>query len=73
MNPSANPCEDFFEYSCGTWIENHIIPEDKSSASTFSDLRDDVSATLKREWGDWWGGGGNDERVKLLQLNNKIF
>ncbi|RCN36032.1 hypothetical protein ANCCAN_18091 [Ancylostoma caninum] len=23
MNVSANPCKDFFDFSCGNWIANH--------------------------------------------------
>ncbi|EYB87301.1 hypothetical protein Y032_0265g649 [Ancylostoma ceylanicum] len=26
INTSADPCEDFFEFSCGNWIATHPIP-----------------------------------------------
>lgn len=35
MDTTANPCENFFQYACGTWNKIHIIPEDRSSISTF--------------------------------------
>ena len=38
MNQSANPCEDFYNYACGGWIEKHRIPPGKYSWSVFSEL-----------------------------------
>lgn len=35
MDTTADPCENFFQYACGTWNKKHIIPEDRSSISTF--------------------------------------
>lgn len=35
MDSTADPCEDFFQYACGTWNKKHVIPEDRSSISTF--------------------------------------
>lgn len=35
MDRSADPCKDFFQFACGTWNKMHVIPEDRSSISTF--------------------------------------
>ncbi|MGE5047272.1 MAG: M13-type metalloendopeptidase [Deltaproteobacteria bacterium] len=29
MDRSVNPCDDFYRFSCGTWLKNTPIPEDR--------------------------------------------
>lgn len=31
MNKTVNPCDDFYEYSCGTWISTFTLPPSDSS------------------------------------------
>lgn len=40
MNTSLDPCEDFFQYSCGSWIKDHPIPPSKNMLDTFIELDD---------------------------------
>ena len=30
IDPKANPCEDFFQYTCGRWMNKHPIPDKKN-------------------------------------------
>src|ERR1700722_19492984 len=38
IDRKANPCNDFYQYSCGTWLQNNPIPPDQSSWGRFSEL-----------------------------------
>ncbi|CAF0828341.1 unnamed protein product [Adineta steineri] len=39
LDESAQPCEDFYQFVCGTWIKNNRIPDDSNVANTFNLLR----------------------------------
>ncbi|XP_023311755.1 neprilysin-1-like [Anoplophora glabripennis] len=47
MDHTADPCVDFFQYACGTWNKKHVIPEDRSSISTFEVMADQLQVILK--------------------------
>jgi putative endopeptidase len=47
MDPSVDPCTDFFTYSCGGWLKNNPIPPDKTSWGLSSKLLDDNRVLLR--------------------------
>uniref|UniRef100_A0A7E4V4W6 Neprilysin-2 n=1 Tax=Panagrellus redivivus TaxID=6233 RepID=A0A7E4V4W6_PANRE len=47
INESADPCDDFFEFTCGRWIAENPIPDDLTSFGHFTELREKVLAEMK--------------------------
>ncbi len=41
MDRSADPCADFYQYSCGGWQKNNPIPPDQTSWSVYGKLYED--------------------------------
>lgn len=48
MDKTADPCMDFYQYSCGGWTKNNPIPPDQAAWSVYGKLHQD---NLRFLWG----------------------
>lgn len=47
MDQNVNPCENFYDFACGNYVRNTVLPEDKAVDLSFFQLQDKVGEQLR--------------------------
>ncbi|CAG0895469.1 unnamed protein product [Darwinula stevensoni] len=47
MDPREEPCNDFYRFACGGFVDKTIIPDDKTSVNQFSKIADQLKENLR--------------------------
>lgn len=63
MDKSADPCVDFYTYSCGGWKKNNPIPPDQTSWDVYSKLYQDNLVFLRSILEEAAAGGAGRDAV----------
>jgi putative endopeptidase len=48
LDRTAEPCGDFYQFACGTWVAKNPVPADRRSWGRFSELQERNFTTLRR-------------------------
>ncbi|KAI6184380.1 Phosphate-regulating neutral endopeptidase [Aphelenchoides bicaudatus] len=52
LNESVDPCDSFFDFSCGGWISENPIPRDRSYYDRYTKLSEQISKQVKALYDD---------------------
>lgn len=47
MDPNVDPCDNFYEFACGKFVRETVIPDDKTAFTTFSQISDKLKEQLR--------------------------
>lgn len=47
MDPNVDPCDNFYEFACGKFERETVMPDDKTAVTSFSVIADKLKEQLR--------------------------
>lgn len=47
MDLTVDPCEDFYQFSCGNYMKKQTVPDDRSSRNVLQEIQDQMYVEMK--------------------------